>query len=146
MRNDITKSESELAAWDAEIEAEYQSLIAGTKARAKAHKQRKHAVRFVGAPFAFWTAVCQATKGQAALVVAMLIYRRTCVDGKPTVTLPSDELTALGVNRRQKSKALLQLAAAGLVRIEPTAPGRATKVTLLAKAGQPGPGGPTTGC
>ena len=65
----------------------------------------------------------------------MLIYRRTCVCGSRTVTLPGVELAELGVDRSMKHKALAQLEAAGLIRVERAGPGRAARVTLLWKPG-----------
>ena len=119
----------DLAAWDAEIEAEFQSVVARTKAAG----QRKRGQRLVGFPFAFMADVCQLTTRRASLVVAVLIYRRTFVVGNRTVTLPAAELAELGIDRRLKNRALAQLAAAGLVRVENDTPGRAAKVTLLWK-------------
>ena len=63
--------------------------------------------------------------------MALLIYRRTHVCSSLTVTLPKAELAAFGINRSMKQRALKRLAAAGLIRIEPSSPGRATRVTLL---------------
>ena len=79
--------------WDAEIEAEFQRTIAATKAAGR----KKRGQRWVGFPFAFLADVCRSTEGRAPLVVAMLIYRRTCVCKNRTVTLPGAELAELGV-------------------------------------------------
>ena len=65
----------DLAAWDAEIEAEFQSVVARTKAAG----QRKRGQRLVGVPIAFMAEVRRSTEGAGPLVVALLIYRRTFV-------------------------------------------------------------------
>ena len=119
----------DLAGWDAEIEAEFQSVVARTKAAG----QRKRGQRFIGAPIAFLAEVRRSTEGAVPLVVALLIYRRTCVCRSSTVTLPGDELAVLGIDRSMKRKALMRLAAAGLIRVEGALPGRSAAVTLLWK-------------
>ena len=84
----------------------------------------------MGGPVAFWIDVCQRTEGRTALVVAMLIYRRTHVCGSQTVTLPAGELAELGIIRQRKTEALVKLEAAGLIRIERMGRGQSAKVTL----------------
>jgi len=116
----------DLAEWDAEIEAEFQRAVAATK-RAGRLKQGRRLVAF---PLAFSVDVCRRTEGRTALVVAMLIYRRTHVCRSQTVTLPASELAEHGITRRRKNEALATLEAAGLVRLERMAAGRSTKVTL----------------
>ena len=109
----------DLAAWDAEIEAEFQSVVARTKAAG----QRKRGQRFVGAPIAFLAEVCRSTEGRAPLVVAVLIYRRTRVCRSRTVTLPGAELAELGIDRGRNARRWRELAAAGLIRVERAVPG-----------------------
>ena len=93
--------------------------------------KRRH--RLVAFPLAFLVDVCQLTEGRTALVVAMLIYRRTHVCRSQTVTLPVDELAELGITRRRKNESLTTLEAAGLIRIERASVGRSAKVTLTWK-------------
>ena len=114
------------AEWDAEIEAEFQRVVAAGKAAGRLKRGR----RLVAFPWAFLVAVCQRTEGRTALVVAMYIYRRTHVCRSQTVTLPAGELAELGIDRRDKNKALVKLEAAGLIRIERMAIGQSAKVTL----------------
>src|SRR5262245_60145274 len=114
------------AEWDAEIEAEFQRAVAGAKAAGKRKRGRRH----VGAPLSFLIDVCQRTEGRTALIVALYVYRRTHVCRSQTVTLPAGELAELGIDRRDKNKALVKLEAAGLIRLERVAAGRSTKVTL----------------
>jgi hypothetical protein len=115
------------AEWDAEIEAEFQRVVAGTKAVGR----RKRGQRRVGFPLAFMVDVCRLTERRTAFIVAALVYRRTVVCNSRTVTLPKIDLAELGINRSMKQRALARLAAAGLVQIEPPTSGRTTRVTLL---------------
>ena len=119
-------TERDLDEWDAEIEADFRRHVAATKATG----QRKRGAKLMGAPVALWVDVCRLTEGRTALVVAVLIYRRTHVCRSRTVTLPTSELAELGIARNRKAEALADLEAAGLIRIEKTGPGRAVKVTL----------------
>ena len=66
---------------DAEIEAEFQRVVAATKKAGR----KKRGQRRVGFPFAFLADVCRLTKGRATLVMAELIYRRTYVCNSRTV-------------------------------------------------------------
>jgi len=120
------QTERDSAGWDAEIEAEFQRATAAAKATGR----KKRGQRLVGCPFAFLADVCRSTEGRAPLVVAILIYRRTCVCNSQTVTLPGVELTELGIDRSMKRKALAQLEAAELVRVERVS-GRTATITLL---------------
>jgi hypothetical protein len=119
----------DLDEWDAEIEAEFQRVVAATKAAG----QRKKGRKLVAFPLAFLVDVCRRTEGRTALVVAMLIYRRTHVCRSQTVTLPADELAELGIIPSRKNEVLPKLEVAGLIRIERMAPGRSAKVTLTWK-------------
>ena len=119
-------ADRDLAEWDAEIEAEFQRAVAATKRAGRLKRGRK----LVAFPLAFSVDVCRRTEGRTALVVAMLIYRRTHVCRSQTVTLPASELAEHGITRRRKNEALATLEAAGLVRLERMAAGRSTKVTL----------------
>jgi hypothetical protein len=92
--------------------------------------RRGQDVRYIGAPVSFVRDVCTLTDGRAALVVALLIYRRMRVCGSPAVTLPAGELAALDIDRRRKSEALGKLQAAGLIKVQNRA-GHTAKITLL---------------
>jgi hypothetical protein len=87
--------------------------------------------RYIGCPWEFFRTAVRTTNGKAALVLALMIYRRGKVRKSQTVTLPPGELTALGITRKTSHKALRQLQAAGLVQLHPTAPGHKTIITLL---------------
>jgi hypothetical protein len=121
-----TGIERSLAEWDAEIESDFQRAVRDTKAAG----QRKRGRRHVGFPLEFLIEVCRLTEGRAALVVAEVIYRRTCVCRDRTVTLPATELAELGIDRRQKNRALARLQTAGLIRVESMPMGQSAKVTL----------------
>jgi len=114
------------AEWDAEIEAEFQRVVAGTKRAGRLKRGQK----LVACPLAFMVDVCRLTEGRTALVVAQLIYRRTHVCRSQTVTLPADELADLGIIRQRKTEALARLEAAGLIRVERVPIGQKAKVTL----------------
>ena len=122
----MTAADRDLAEWDAEIEAEFFREVAATKRAGRLKRGRK----LMGGPVAFWIDVCQRTEGRAALVVAMLIYRRTHVCRSQTVTLPAGELAEHGITRRRKNEALAKLEAAGLIRVERMGRGQSAKVTL----------------
>jgi hypothetical protein len=117
----------DLAEWDAEIEADFQSAVAATRKVGRSKRRQ----RLVAFPWGFLVDVCRLTEGRAALVVAAYIYRRTHVCSRQTVTLPAAELAELGISRWLKADALGRLQAAALIRVEVSSPGRTAKVTLL---------------
>lgn len=95
-------------------------------------RRTSRAPRHIGSPWEFFLAADRAAKGKVALKLAMVIYRRCKVCESKTVTLPPDELAALGIAHHQTShKALRQLQAARLIRLHPTAPGHKARITLL---------------
>jgi hypothetical protein len=123
-------TERDLEEWDAEIEAEFQRVVRGTEAAGRRKRGRRH----IGAPLAFVAEVCRRTEGRTTLIVALCIYRQTCVHKSRTVTLPAGKQSVLaeqGIGRNRKHEALAKLEAAGLVRIEEVAVGQLAKVTLL---------------
>src|SRR5262245_51600639 len=85
--------------------------------------------RLLGAPFEFVAEVCRLTEGRVVLVVALYIYRRVMVCNSRTVTLPSSELSELGLARQDKQRALARLQQAKLVELVKVK-GRTTQVTL----------------
>jgi hypothetical protein len=96
--------------------------------KAKAHK---HERRLVAVPFAFMADVRGKTTGCETLIVAMLIYRRTYVCSRRTVTLPGAELAELGINREAKRRALTQLIRAGFIRAKRNEWGKSIPITLI---------------
>ena len=119
-------AERDLAEWDAEIEADFQRVVAAGKAAGRPKRGR----RLVAFPWGFLVDVCRQTEGRAALIVAEYVYRRTKVCNSLTVTLPGSELAELGIDRRRKREALAKLEDAGLVRLEQAGIGRSARVTL----------------
>jgi hypothetical protein len=116
-----------LQRWDAEIEVDFQRTVTATKAAGKT--KRDH--RLMGAPWAFWVAVRKPEVPWLAVVLAIYIYRRTRITGSDSVTLVSAELNELKIDRHKRSRALRQLTAAGVIRVDRTGHGRALQVTLL---------------
>jgi hypothetical protein len=116
----------DLDEWDAEIDAEFQRVVRGAKAAGLRKRGRRH----VGVPVDFLADVCRLTRGRSTVLVALCIYRRTCVCRSKTVTLPGADIAELGISRSLKNKALAKLEAAGLIRLEKGAGGQSARVTL----------------
>ena len=76
-----------------------------------------------------WIAEASNLPGKA-LHVGLALWRLSGVLKSPTVRLGNSEVQALGVNRSAKSRALLALKSAGLIRISQKI-GRLPEVTLL---------------
>jgi hypothetical protein len=91
----------------------------------------KRAQRIVACPWTYLVDVCRLPEGRATVLVAIYIYRRTVVCKNRTVTLPGRDLAELRIDRERKSRALTELARAGIVQIEDNTPGHTAKVTLL---------------
>jgi hypothetical protein len=120
-------TERDLDEWDAEIEADFQRAVRATKKVGR----RKRGRRLIGCPVAFLADVCRLTQGRTVVIMALCIYRQTCVCHSQTVTLSGGELAEYGITRRRKNEALARLEAAELIRIEKPAIGRSAKVTLM---------------
>ena len=127
-RSPDEKPERDTAEWDAEIEAEFRRTVRQTKAAG----QHKRKCRYIGAPVGFVSDVCRLTRGRAAAMVALCVYRRTKVCNSQTVTLPTAELAELGVDLSHKRRALIELQQAGLIEVEQSR-GRTAQVTLAWK-------------
>jgi hypothetical protein len=125
-RSPEERSERETAEWDAEIEAEFQRAVRQTRTTGQRRRQQRE---FVGCPVAFLVDVCRLTKGRAAAMVALCIYRRTRVCSSQTVTLPAAELGQLGVSSSRKQRTLIELQRAGLIEVG-LSRGRTSQVTL----------------
>ena len=92
--------------------------------------RRAKAKRYIGAPWEFIVDVRRLTRGATTLTVALYIYRRTVVTDNLTVTLPSAELSELGVTRQCKQMALTHLETVRLIKVE-NVRGRTARITLL---------------
>jgi hypothetical protein len=132
-RHYSTMTQAELAEWDAEWEADYAKAVAATKRPGK----RKHAQRYIGAPWEFFARICRLPHKSTTMIVALLVYRQTKVRRSQTVTLSGPELAELGVDPRRKREALRSLEAAGIMRLRRQGPGQTTEVTLLWRPASP---------
>jgi hypothetical protein len=108
------------------IEVETIPPVAGTTQQQRGKRDHQH----MGAPWGFWVNVCKAKLPWLARVLAIYIYRRTKVCQSNTVTLVAGELDQLQIHRSQRRRALHQLAAAGLVRLDQQGK-RSVRVTLV---------------
>jgi hypothetical protein len=99
------------------------------KEQTKRKRQPRRPARYIGAPLSFLSDVCRLTEGRTTLLVALCIYRRTCVCDSRTVTLPNAELAELGIDWRRKREALARLQSAGLIEVKSTR-GRTARITL----------------
>ena len=125
-RSELT--EQELAAWDREIEADFQRV----KSESKKARRKRRAERHIGSPWKFYSDAVLATKdNQTALTLALYIYHRHRVCNDVMVTLVGADLVELKIKRRERNEALLRLQAAGLIRRRLAGPGKRTEITLL---------------
>jgi hypothetical protein len=120
-------TQAELAAHDAEEEAEYQRVVAATKRPAKLKRDERH----VGCPWGFLADVRSRTLNAAALVVGLYVFHAVIRNKSRTVKLVGGELAELRVDRSGRHKALRTLAAVGLIRLRQSPPGCATEVELI---------------
>jgi hypothetical protein len=99
--------------------------------RKRNRKMTPRADKHVGCPWGFLQAAARAVEGKAALLLALIIYRRCKICKSKTVTLPTDELVGLNISRSTCRWALRQLQAAKLIQLHPIAPGHKATITLL---------------
>lgn len=93
----------------------------------KATKRR--ADRFIGCSVPWLAWVLRRVKSKEQLALALCVYRRCCVQNSDTVTVPTEELTELGIGRWAKYHLVPKLEQAGVLRVLET--GRGTiKVRL----------------
>jgi hypothetical protein len=114
--------------------ADYGEVTEPRSSKAK-HQERRGSQegalrsRHVGIPFGFIADVVSRTRGRHALLLALHVFRRSVVQRSKTIRLVSAELSEWRVDRKEQSRALAALEAAGLV-VTVRAPGRKTVVTL----------------
>jgi hypothetical protein len=127
-------ADRDLDEWDAEIEAEFQRVVAGANQTGRKWRRK----RFIGCPPEFFVRLARIdTRSSSVIVVGMCLYRRhyivnQTVTGPPkAVGLPKADLMELGISRGQTTRALEKLAAAALIEMHPSRPGRKTLVTVL---------------
>jgi hypothetical protein len=84
--------------------------------RWKAAKTTTQAADFVGCPVGWLEQVLPHLQGASQLAVALLLYRRWVLCGRPrTFDFPNADLYRLGISRAVKSKALAKLKDASLI-------------------------------
>jgi hypothetical protein len=85
----------------------------------------------IGCPLSWFEWVYPLAKSKRQLGIALCLYRRCCIHGSATVTVPTDAFERIGIFRRdQKHKQLLALERAEIIRVEATRNGHVGKVTL----------------
>ena len=129
-----TAKRRDLDEWDAEIEAEFQRVVAG--ANQTGRKWRR--ARFIGCPPEFFARLARIkTRSASVVAVGMCLYRRhyivnrTVIGPPKPIGLPKADLAEIGFTRGQTTRALEKLAAAALIDVHPSRPGRKTLVTVL---------------
>ena len=80
-------------------------------------KPRRRAVRYIGCPLPWFVWVFPLVKSKEQLALALYLYRRCCVCRSDTVTVPTHELTELGLGRWGKYRLLLTLEQAGILQV-----------------------------
>jgi DNA-binding MarR family transcriptional regulator len=92
-------------------------------------KQRRQRAHFIKVPLDWAEQATKAISAPKAFVVLWLLYR-AWKSGSPTVPLSNRQLEVRGVHRKTKHRALKELEAAGLIKLDRRR-GRAPVVTLL---------------
>jgi hypothetical protein len=85
---------------------------------------------WIGCPLSWFEWVVPLVKSKGQLALVLLLYRRCCVCGSATVTVPTYEFESIGISRHGKRRLLLALEQAGVIRAEATQRGQVGKVTL----------------
>jgi hypothetical protein len=120
-----------LAEVDAEMEAEIQRRIAGSRAAAERNRRRKEAETFVKVPLWWIDQAAKLTRSPTTLVLIELLHAKFRARSS-TFTLSNARLRKLGVNRDTKSRILRDLASGKgkMITLEQK-PGRAPQITLI---------------
>jgi len=93
-------------------------------------RYRRHGDLFIGGPYP-WPQYCTAARMKGvALVVWQLVHHQVRMTRKPEVTLPRNLLTAVGISRNAKARALRDLEKVGLIQVR-CERGRAARITLV---------------
>ena len=94
-------------------------------------RPRGHRPPMVGCPLAWFEWVLPLVKSKGQLAFVLLLYRRCCICGSATVTVPTDAFGHMGITRYGKRTLLLALEQAGVIRVGATALGHVGEVTLV---------------
>jgi hypothetical protein len=97
-------TDRDLEEWDAEIEAEFQRVVAASKTAGK----RKKAERFVKVPLWWIEIAAKDARSPTTLVLIELLYAAWKAKSS-TFPLPNARLKALGVSREIKARVLRDL-------------------------------------
>ncbi len=93
-------------------------------------RRRQRALRFLKGPISLVSLQVAAQLPGKAMVLYLAIRHRADLRRSPEVTLPAGYLAAWNIRKDAKSRALVALENAGLVKIVSRQPGQSTKVTL----------------
>jgi hypothetical protein len=94
-------------------------------------KKSRRRVPYIGCPRSWFRWVLPLVRTNHQLAFALCLYRRCCVCGSATVTVPTDAFDDLDISRWKKHRLLLDLERAGIIRVEPTPNGRTGRITLV---------------
>jgi hypothetical protein len=94
-------------------------------------RRSKFEQRLIGCPIWWLQSVLPSLKSAQEVVVALYIWRRHIVIGRRTFTLSNGELSALGVTRWTKYRALTKLERGGLITVQRNGKAAATVTTYL---------------
>jgi hypothetical protein len=92
----------------------------------------KRSSRIIGCSMPWFVWMFPLVKSKEQLALALYLYRRCCVCGYDTVTVPTDELVELGLGRWGKYRLLISLEQAGVLRVKQTEPQKTIRVQLCA--------------
>ena len=95
-------------------------------------RQQERSERFLRGPIPVSAIAAAGVLPGRALLVLLTIRHRIDITGKPTVSLPAAVMREFGFDRFAKSRALVELEGAGLIRVQRVA-GRAVLVSLASK-------------
>jgi hypothetical protein len=119
----LTVVPRDLDQWDAEIEAEFQRVVAATK-----KARRKKVEPFAMVPLWWIAAAAKATRSPRTMVLIELLYASWKAKSL-TFPLPNSRLAKLGASRETKREVLLDLERAGLISV--VRPPRKTPLVTL---------------
>jgi hypothetical protein len=91
---------------------------------------KPRAAQWIGCPLPWLVEVAKKTTRGRQLLVMLLLYRRCCQCKTGTVTLPTRECEAFGMNRHKKVNTLRQLRRLGLLKIAQR-PGMPARITVI---------------
>jgi hypothetical protein len=106
----------------------------------KTEKRKRKSERIIGCPLPWfeWIYPLLSPNSKAQVGMVLYLYRRCCICGSDTVTVPNNEISkTLGIGRWAKRHTLMALEEIGVLRILEN--GRATKTTKVQLCSWPDP-------